>query len=79
MSKTKRRPDPSPPEPVKEGAIHIRTDPEFRAELDKIVGWMQSDPNLRRLKIKPGREKALRYAVGRLIASPPEHVGAERG
>ena len=73
-----KRPEP-PPGPVKEGAIHLRTDPEFRAELDKIVGWMQTDPNLRRLKIKPGREKALRYAVGRLIASPPEHVGAERG
>lgn len=68
-----------PPEPVKEGAIHLRTDAEFRNRLDQIVGWMKTDPAFRGLRLKLGREKAIRYAVGRLIASPPEHVGAERG
>jgi hypothetical protein len=59
--------------------IHLRLTEEEVADLDKIVGWMREDPALRRLRMKLGREKALRYAVGRVIASPPEHVGAQGG
>jgi hypothetical protein len=59
--------------------IHLRVDGKELAELDTIVGWMRTDPELQRLRLKIGREKALRYAVGRLIASPPEHVGVGQG
>jgi hypothetical protein len=80
MSKPKKAPQPIPePAPSDERPIHLRTDAEFRSRLDQIVGWMKTDPAFRGLRLKLGREKAIRYAVGRLIASPPEHVGAERG
>ncbi len=84
MSKPKKAPQPPPPPeaepaPSDERPIHLRTDAEFRNRLDQIVGWMKTDPAFRGLRLKLGREKAIRYAVGRLIASPPEHVGAEQG
>ena len=54
--------------------LHLRLSPAEVAELDTIVGWMKSDPQLGRLKLRIGREKAVRYAIGRCLAHPPEHA-----
>jgi hypothetical protein len=54
--------------------LHLRLSPEEVAELDTIVGWMERDPKIRRLRARLGREKAVRYAIGYLVENPPEHA-----
>jgi len=54
--------------------LHLRLSPAEVAELDTIAGWMKSDPQLGRLKLRIDRVKAVRYAIGRCLAHPPEHA-----
>lgn len=54
--------------------LHLKLSPNEVGELDTIVSWMKADPVIGRLKAKPSRAMAIRYAVGRLLRHPPEHV-----
>lgn len=64
---------PSPKTPFNR-TLHLRLDPMLVRDLDQIVAWMQSDPMLARLGAASDRGQAIRYAVVRCIANPPEHV-----
>lgn len=73
MSKTRKK-------TLRKGTVMgLRLADEEIAELDTIAGWMRKDPKIRRLKANIGRPAAIRYAIGRLIANPPEHVEAQGG
>lgn len=79
MSSTKQKseaPEPEAGEGEKDQTLHLRMDPEFAAELDRIVEWLQKNRQIGRLRVKLGREKALRYAVGHFIDNPPEQGSA---
>lgn len=80
MNAKKRRehePDAEPDTEHPSSPLHLRMDREFVADLDTIIGWMRTDPAIRRLHTnKIGRAKAIRYAVGRLIDNPPPHITA---
>lgn len=81
--KKSRRPRPPPPreetenETENDTTLHLRLDKEFRAELAIIRGWMEADPAIRRLRVKLGQEKAVRWAIGHALLHPPRHVGSE--
>lgn len=72
-SKIPELPTPEP-EDDKNQTVHLRLDADLRADLETIAGWMRQDPELRRLRVNIGRQKALRYAVGICLAHPPEHA-----
>lgn len=75
LNRGKTKAPPAPEETEPDTTLHLRLDKELRGELDIIVGWMEQDPDLRRLRVKLGREKAIRYVIGYAIANPPAHVG----
>jgi hypothetical protein len=73
--KKSRQPRPPPGEGTKKDTtLHLRMDEEFRGELAIIISWMEADPELRRLKVQLGQEKAVRYAIGQALKHPPPHV-----
>lgn len=73
--KTKAPPAPEETEPDK--MLHLRLNKEMRDDLDIIVGWMEHDQAVSRLRVKLGHTSAIRYAIGHALANPPAHVGAK--
>lgn len=51
--------------------VHLRLSPEDAQELDRIVRWMAGQRELCRVDKNPSRPKAIRYAIGRLVALLP--------
>lgn len=43
--------------------IHVSVDKSELVELDKIIEAMKRDPKLARMRVQPGREKAVHYAI----------------
>jgi hypothetical protein len=49
--------------------IHLAVDDEFASDLARVVAIMQQrNPEFRRCRVRIGRQKAIRYAVGKFLA-----------